>query len=52
MYAILRREKLIDLTDLEIRTVLTKKFSQKRSYQKQKTKEIEKNKPNESIILE
>jgi hypothetical protein len=52
MYAILSREKLIDLTYLEFRTALTKKFSQKRSYQKQKAKEIEKNKPNESIILE
>jgi hypothetical protein len=44
MYAILSREKLIDLTALE--------FSQKRSYQKQKAKEIEENKTNESIILE
>jgi hypothetical protein len=52
MYAILSQEKLIDLTALEFRTALTKKFSQKRSYQKQKAKEIEENKSNESIILE
>jgi hypothetical protein len=43
---------LIDLIALEFRTALTKKFSQKRSYQKQKAKEIEEKKSNESIILE